>query len=612
MPGLIVEVLALNALCAVAALALGEWVLRGAEAVVAAEPRPPSLTRLGTALLAGFGGWALVGTLLGAVGLFRWEAFAAVAVVCVVLARRQLAAYRRAGARFAAGARHASFLTLGCLAVALVVGVSRWLATLAPSEASDELAYHLPEAQTLAAGHWLRLTLGGGPEFWLSTRIYGNLPTLMETLFGEALSIQGVSLAHALHLSILVSFVLLAAGVVRELWGSRPAALAVLGIALFPEVLHDATTAYVDAAGTSFETGAVLLFVLWAIRRRPGDAAAGALLLGFALGVKYTALATAGLAAVLVAAVLARRREWRLPIGLAAIALLACGYWYAKNLVRFGNPVFPFVFAHPGVSDATYSDFVASVHAFGPRTIKAFLEIPTRYANGYTATAFLGFALAPLALFARGPRRAAALLLVYVVAYTTYWFWIESHQSRFLMSAVIVAIILGAVAIGAARGPAMLAAAVVLAVGAAGVAQHIHPWSTNPRTTVATWLDTEKARYALGLESRSSYLHRYYGCQVDAVDLLATRRLRGVVGLWDYDPPPNYPVHNVLEPISVDAATPAGVRDQLRARNVRFALAQGRSIATLSGNPAAQPILAAARPIWHEGDCTLYRLNLTG
>src|SRR5262249_58974945 len=113
----------------------------------------------------------------------------------------------------------------------------------------------------------------------------GNLPALAETLYAEALPIDGTALAHALHLSLLVAFVLLAAGVARRLFGGPAAAVAAIGLLLYQELLYNATTAYVDAAATSFEAGSVLLLALWVVRRDPVDAAAGAVLVGLAASV---------------------------------------------------------------------------------------------------------------------------------------------------------------------------------------------------------------------------------------------------------------------------------------------------------------------------------------
>jgi hypothetical protein len=114
----------------------------------------------------------------------------------------------------------------------------------------------------------------------------------------------------------------------------------------------------------------------------------------------------------------------------------------------------------------------------------------------------------------------------------------------------------------------------------------------------------------LGLETRDAYFREYFGCQVDAVNLLAARHLDGAVGIWAGDPAPGYSKRNVLVPMVVTATTTAGVRAQLRNLGVRFALAQGQPVAQLIPGRTPAPILAAARPFWHEQDCTLYRLDL--
>ena len=111
----------------------------------------------------------------------------------------------------------------------------------------------------------------------------------------------------------------------------------------------------------------------------------------------------------------------------------------------------------------------------------------------------------------------------------------------------------------------------------------------NVRGAVSAWLDTPKARYVLGLETRDDYFRVYYGCEVDAVNLLAARHLEGAVGIWAGDPAPGYSRRNVLVPMVVTATTTAGVRAQLRGLGVRFALAQGQPVAQLIPGQAPAP-----------------------
>jgi hypothetical protein len=607
-PALIVEVLAANVAFVAVALTLGEFVLRLLEAAVGGSPRAPSLSRLGTTVLAGFGTIALAGIVLAAVHLFRWQAFVVCGTAIVVLGRRALVEYGRWGSRFVARLPRAGAFVIVAAAVAVIVFAVQWLAALAPPVAYDELAYHLPEAHALADTHTLHLTLGSNRT---GTGLYGNLPTLAETLYGIALTIRGAALVHVLHLTMLAAFVLLTAGFVRTLWGTRAAALAVIGLSLYPELVQNAITGYVDAAATAFEAGGAFLLVLWAVRGDRRDAAAGTLLLGFAAGVKYTTLPTLLMAGALVAVLSFRQRTWRLPLTLGAIALVAAGYWYGKNLVRFGNPLYPFAFGHPGITDALYKGWLQSIHQFGHRSARAFVDTPAVFASTPSIAAFLAFVLAPFSLLARGSRKAAALLLVYVLAYTTYWYWYGSSQTRFLTSAVAVAIVLGAAALGAARSRLALVGVIAVAL-AACVAQEARgrTFNTNVRGALSTWLDSSQARYALGLESTSAYLHHHFSCQVDAVDVLARRRLRGAVALWYLAPTMVYPRDNRVAPIHVDGATPASVREELRRQGFRYAFTQGSPVSQLSPYPVVQQVLSESRPFWRLRDCTLYRLAL--
>jgi hypothetical protein len=605
---LIVEELAANVAFIAVALAVGEAVLRVVERLVGGSPRPPSELRAGTAVLAGSGTCALAGIVFAAAHLFRWQAFVVASAATVALQRHTLVDYARWASRsFARIPRGGGLVGAAVLVFGMVFG-SHWLAALAPPVAYDELAYHLPEAHSLADSHVLHLTLYSNRT---GTGIYGNLPTLAETLYGEALTIRGPALVHVVHLTMLAALVLLIAGAMKSLWNARAAALAVIGISLYPELVANATTGYIDAAATAFETGGALLLVLWAVRGDSGDAAAGALLLGFAAAVKYTTLPTLLLGAVLVAVLSFKQRTWRLPLTLAAITLVACGYWYGKNLVRFGNPLYPFAFGHPGITDALYRGWLLSVHQFGNRSVGSFLETSTKFASTPTVALFLGFVLAPLALLAHGSRKAAALLLVYLLAYTAYWYWYASSQTRFLTSAAVVAIVLGAAAVGAARSRLALVGVIAVALAACLAQQaHSHTFTGDARGTVRTWLDTFDARYTLGLRSRNAYLHRYFGCQVDAVDALARRRLRGGVALWYLDPTIYYARDNRLRPIHVDGPTAASVRAELRRQGFRYALTQDLPLQELSPYPVVEQALANSRRIWHDSDCSLYRLAL--
>jgi len=574
-PLLVVETLAANLVFVVVALAIGERVVR----LLGGERG-----RAGFALLVGLGVVAYVGVLLGLAHLFGRIELAVAAVVLV--AAGDLRPYLRLP-RFS---WHA--------VLPLALFAAQWLAALAPPEAYDELAYHLPEARSIVHAHALPLTLN-------HDHVYGNLPALMETLYAEALAFRGTALVHAVHLTVFGAFLLVVAGAVRMLFGSRAAALAVIGLLLFQDLTYNATTAYVDTAQLSFALAGLLAIVLFAAFDRAGDAAAAALLLGFALSVKYSALPTAAFVAVVAAVLLVRRGRLALAPALAGLTVLACGFWYGKNLVRFGNPVYPLYFGHSGVDEGSYKHFLADVQQFGPRTAYGFVTAPSRYANLGALVAFVSAYVAPLALLVRRFRIEAGILLAYALWYFVYWYWLGTHQLRFLAPAASVAIILSAVAL---TRRATLVAAVLVAIVAVGVAEaRLRSFATaQARPAAEAAVGAPKSGYALGLESRRAFLRHYFGCEYDAVAWLEQRRANGAVVIAEGSLAPWFARRNVFRPLVTSASTRAGVEHDLRAQGFRWIFTPAGT-GHLSSDPVADALLARAPPAWSEDGCALAR-----
>ena len=171
-----------SAVFALVALCAGEFVLSRAERLVGralggapVRDVAPSATRLGAALLVGFGTAGYVGVGLGLAHIFSWISLLIAALLVLALGRNVLR-------RYAAAARHLSLRTvdplfaLGLGAVAILI-VGNALAALAPPTQPDELSYHLPQAEVIVHTDRLPLTLGGH-------YFYGNIPKLIEVLYG--------------------------------------------------------------------------------------------------------------------------------------------------------------------------------------------------------------------------------------------------------------------------------------------------------------------------------------------------------------------------------------------------------------------------------------------
>jgi hypothetical protein len=559
----------------------------------AGDPEP-GLREGAVRTLTGFGAVAYVAAALALLHALHWWVLALFGAATLVAGRNELLRFARAARR-----RPGDRVALAGAGIAVAMACGQLLAALAPPEAYDELAYHLPIARAIDSTHAVQQLLHAHDA-------YGNLPSLAESLYAAALAIDGTALVHALQLTVLLAFVALATAFVRELCGARAGAVTAIALLAYPDLTYLATTGYVDAAATAFEVGALLLVLRWLMRNTAADLPAAALLIGFAASVKYTSLFTAGVVGITVAAIAARRHVSRPAFVSAGVALVAGGFWYAKNLIRFGNPFWPFYLGHRSMDDRTYTDFVNGIHAFGPRTIRAFVEVPWRLATDAAVVPFVALSVVVLAIAVRPARRPA----LYAVAFTAYWFFIASHQVRFLLSGVVVAIV--AVVIAAAAGGRVERAALALAAVAALVVVQVklHPFSASAAGgAVLTQLGSPKADYALGLESRGAYLRKYAGCQADAVTYLDAHPSLSPVLVRQTSLAPWFARRATFGKLPPGAGDPAGALRSLRAGGFHAALVrQGEPADFASTDPASAAIRKLLRPVWRSGGCTLFRL----
>ena len=595
MPLLIVRTLGEVAAFALCAFVVGSGLVALARRLARTPGETePGLREGAVRMLAGFGGIAYVAAALALVHALHWWVLALLGAAALAAGHRELLRYGRAVRR------PDDPVALGGVGIAAAMACGQLLAALAPPEAYDELAYHLPIARAIDSTHAAQQLLHAHDA-------YGNLPSLGECLYAAALAVDGTALVHALQLTVVLSFVVLAAAFVREVCGARAGVVTAIALLAYPDLTYLATTGYVDAAATAFEIGAFLLVLRWLMRNHAADLPAAALLIGFAVSVKYTALFTAGVVAITVAVVAVRRHVARPALASAGVALVAGGFWYAKNLIRFGNPFWPFYLGHRSMDDRTYTDFVNGIHAFGPRTLNAFVEVPWRLATDAAVVPFVALSVVVLAIAVAPARRPA----VYAVAFTAYWFFVASHQVRFLLSGVVVAIV--AVVIAAAMGGRVERAALALAAVAALVVVQVklHPFSASAAGgAVLTQLGSPKAGYAVGVESRDAYLRKYAGCQAEAVAYLDAHPSLSPVLVRQTALAPWFARTTTFGKLPPDAGDPPRALQELRAGGFHAALTRDGEPATFaSTDVASSAVRHRLHAIWRSGGCTIFAVR---
>ena len=334
-------------------------------------------------------------------------------------------------------------LCLGGVLLAVAIGLT---GVLTPSTALDwdSLAYHLAVPKIwLSQGHIRPITFIH----------HSNFPAAADSLFLLGLAFGGQATAKGFMFLAYIFGLFAVFGLARQRYGERAGWIAALSLACVPMAVWEAGSAYIDGIHGLY--AGLGLWLLADDGERRAHWSVPALLLGLALGTKYTGLQAVSVGAVLV--LLGARRREVLPF--LVLALAVGGFWYVKNVLWTGNPVFPFYYSLFGGKN--WDGFSARIYAEeqstfgigrGPGAILGLVAIPSRFTNPAPLQG-LGFPFVALgagglaALIGWGvrqetprPERRALLAAGLVFA-----LWIlTSEQSRYILAlAPIMAILAG-------------------------------------------------------------------------------------------------------------------------------------------------------------------------
>lgn len=404
------------------------------------------------ACLAGFAAFGWAGMVLAALGIFTASALWLVLASVALIGRRDIARHLEVAAawvksRERKGRVRRFFAEHGFLkGVILAWLLLNLLIVFVPITGHDTLDYHLPIIQSIVAEG--RLT------FDPSIPSYPHLPVMGEILYAIPMALFGNNTEPftfqlfqylALPFMLLIVYDLLR-GALRERFLGFASLLGILAIMDFErEVLHGG---YVDVYAFLFGMGSFFLILKRGSQgelRKP-ELYLSALLLGASIGVKYTGFFFGAANALFFCIYFMRRKEFvdffRNALWYGGIAAIVGGYWYLKNAIIFGNPVYPMF------SDAQAT---ANVGFFlFDRTFLNFLMFPfVRYGQWFvqevetsSRLVVLGyFILAYLLIAFFLVRREkigtlAISLFVFIELYLVFLFF-SSHQYRFLIPGTI-------------------------------------------------------------------------------------------------------------------------------------------------------------------------------
>jgi hypothetical protein len=301
----------------------------------------------------------MVGTVLALLGVFRTEIFAAAMIGLVIWRHREarltlaaLAGHAKAIWQSLARGELMTLVAIGLFA-RIVFGLV--LNAQMPSEIADAWNHQLPLARSIVSHSGFVL-----PQ--IDNMFCGTYPIFFNMLFAEGfLFVDDVVAAGIINALLYLGFLLTLIGCAR-----RGRALAMVAIWFLISnvwlLSSQAAEPLTDIPRTCFTVLALVFAWRYLRDRRSYFLFAAGLTAGGAVAGKYTELVTPALIGLSLAPLLLRDRRGLIAAGvLAASFLPVASYPYIRNWVMLGNPVYPFFFAHPGLSDAYMADYLADI-----------------------------------------------------------------------------------------------------------------------------------------------------------------------------------------------------------------------------------------------------------
>jgi hypothetical protein len=369
--------------------------------------------------------------------------------MAVVLIWRQNDAYalaRALGALFADIWRNfwrGNIFPLAAISGVAVLAVILLAMARIPAASVDVWAFQLPLSLSLVSHH-------GFVYPQIDNLFYANNPLFINVLFAQAMAfVEHFFAANTVNITIYLAFLASLANLAPR-GRHLVLLLALYFIAASPFFSASAAVPLTDMARSCFSVAALLFADKYLTSQRLCDLGTAALLCGAAVASKYTELLVLGL---IVIALLPRliyfRKGWRDLMVFSSIVVVVAGYWYLKNLILLGNPLYPFVFGHPGLSDEWMADYMREMtRAFEPadriyvtdlRTLAGWqdfaLILYDRFFAGKTAAKLAAFLIAAGLFFSRARMR---LLFGWTTVLFVVWYAVMFNHIRWAMPAYLL------------------------------------------------------------------------------------------------------------------------------------------------------------------------------
>jgi 4-amino-4-deoxy-L-arabinose transferase-like glycosyltransferase len=385
-----------------------------------------------------------------------------------------------------------------------------FLASRVPPVFYDALIYHLGIPNQYLINHTIR---------FLPNAFHSHHPFLIQNLFSICLLLGRHSTPKLLVLMFAI-FNGVSLSLFAARFFNRPISWLAGGIfVLTPSILITGSLVNVDLGFSLYTLLTLYALCMWARKKEKKWLILSAIMTGFSLGTKYTAIIFClGLCLLCLFFLLIKERQSlrysvKVIIIYVFIALSVGSGWYIKNLVWTKNPFYPKwadVWGNPKIPEENLAVFNASAHAYDAKdnTRNSIFSLPLDlvlhpewFGVGGTIGPLL-FILLPLAFIPDKKNKVYSMLILYCITYYFAWAF-TFRMTRFALPLFAILILLATnTLIRLFQSKKNLFSYIIVIVFVLGFSYNIYYSISTFSRVYNPW------KYLTGKETEESYLSR--------------------------------------------------------------------------------------------------------
>jgi hypothetical protein len=332
--------------------------------------------------------------------------------------------------------REANYQGKGLIFISGLILFLTYLQALTPPWDEDGLMYHMEGP---------RIFLEAGRILFIPENYQANFPMLPEMLYAMGIGIGVDQLAKLIQLTYAVLLVLATYALGERLIGNRKGWLPAAILISTPMVIALASFTYTDLTWALYTLISVYTILIWYRSRNNSWLVIAGIFSGFMIGSKYLGLGYLLILAITILWIVRKsdKSVWiKSTFIYGGTAFLIGGFWYLKNFIWIGNPVYPFFFGGFDMSMDQVKISSIYLNSFGTgKQILDYLLLPVNIflKQQYFATylremeipnpLFLLVIFIPLV-----KRKSFSIIYIFTIVILGFVFWaLGTQQNRLLL-----------------------------------------------------------------------------------------------------------------------------------------------------------------------------------